>query len=162
LRAVLVLAAVVFFAVLAAVVRLDTAFFAGIVLSAVVFRADVAFVAGATPAAVDLRAVVRFADGALAFDFFAAARLAVAALAAEVFFAAARGAAGVFVACFAAAMVSVSSWKGSRLFAWLAGVLRMPLGVRPGHLLGCSLSLGRWRRARAVIVGYPWSLVSAR
>ncbi|WP_203918803.1 hypothetical protein [Rugosimonospora africana] len=121
LRAAVVLAAVVLLAVLAAVVRFDAAFFAGIVLAAAVFRAGVAFVAGATPAvAVDLPAAVRFAgavlafdvfwafDAVLAFDVFASARLARAALVAEVFFAAARGAAGFFVACFAAAMVYVS------------------------------------------------------
>jgi hypothetical protein len=109
-RAVVVLAAVVFFAVvvLAVVVFLAAVFFAGSVLSAAVLRAGLAFVAGAVPAAaVDLAGFA----AALAAVFVAPP------LGAVVFFAAARGAAGFFVACFATAILSVSSRKGYGLLS---------------------------------------------
>jgi hypothetical protein len=113
-RAVVVLAAVVFFAVavLAVVVFFAAVFLAGTVLAAAVLRVVAAFVAGVTPAA----AAVLVGLAALAVVFFAVVFFAVAvpvALrlaappAATVFFAAARGAAGVFVACFAAAKVGL-------------------------------------------------------
>jgi hypothetical protein len=126
LRAVVVLAAVVFLAVvaLAVVVRLETAFFAGIVLAAAVCRAAEAFVAGTTPAAAAvllgfvaaLAAVVFFAAALAVVVFFAAAGVAlrlVPLTVAWAFFAAARGAAGVLVGCFAAAIVSVSSGRSA-------------------------------------------------